>query len=74
MECKESSKLYLANLDEYINFKKGEEKDVIDLSELMQILNKDEVKKEIEKVEIYYNPYTTKLEGDLAIADVKDLF
>lgn len=74
VECKESSKLYLANLDEYINFKKGEEKDVIDLSELMQILNKDEVKKEIEKVEIYYNPYTTKLEGDLAIADVKDLF
>ena len=49
VECKESSKLYLANLDEYINFKKGEEKDVIDLSELMQILNKDEVKKEIEK-------------------------
>ena len=40
----------------------------------MQILNKDEVKKEIEKVEIYYNPYTTELEGDLAIADVKDLF
>ena len=74
VECKESSKLYLANLDEYINFKKGEEKDIIDLSELMQILNKDEVKKEIEKVEIYYNPYTTKLEGDLAIADVKDLF
>ena len=57
----------------------------IDLKELLKNYTKVEVvvlgcthfplaKKEIEKVEIYYNPYTTELEGDLAIADVKDLF
>lgn len=74
IECKENSKLYLANLDQYIQFKKQEEKDVIDITELEEILNQEEVKKEIETVEIYYNTYTTELigakEGDI----VKNLF
>ena len=74
IECKENSKLYLANLDQYIQFKKQEEKDVIDITELEEILNQEKVKSEIEKVEIYYNTYTTELigakEGDI----VKNLF
>ncbi len=74
IECKENSKLYLANLDQYIQFKKQEEKDIIDITELEEILNQEEVKSEIEKVEIYYNTYTTELigakEGDI----VKNLF
>ncbi len=74
IECKENSKLYLANLDQYIQFRKQEEKDVIDITELEEILNQEEVKPEIEKVEIYYNTYTTELigakEGDI----VKNLF
>ncbi len=74
IECKENSKLYLANLDQYIQFKKQEEKDVIDITELEEILNQEEVKTEIETVEIYYNTYTTELigakEGDI----VKNLF
>lgn len=74
VECKENSKLYLANLDEYIDFKKQEEKDIIDLTKLMDILNKEEVKREIEKIEIYYNSYTTKLVGDINNAIIKDLF
>lgn len=74
VECKENSKLYLANLDEYIEFKKGQEKDTIDITKLMDIINSPEVKGEIEKVEIYYNSYTTNLIGNLGIAEVKSLF
>lgn len=74
IECKENSKLYLSNLDEYIGFEKQEEKDIIDLTKLMDILNKEDIKKEIEKIEIYYNSYTTNLIGDIKSATVKDLF
>lgn len=74
IECKENSKLYLSNLDEYIGFEKQEEKDIIDLTKLMDILNKEDIKKEIEKIEIYYNSYTTNLIGDIGSVTVKDLF
>lgn len=75
VECKENSKLYLANLDQYIRFEKNEdEKDVIDITELEEILNKENVKQEIEKVEIYYNTYTTKLIGAKEDDEVKELF
>ena len=75
VECKEGSKLYLANLDQYIKFEKQEgEKNIIDISELEEILEQENVKSQIEKVEIYYNSYTTNLvgvkEGDI----VKELF
>lgn len=74
IECKKDSKVYLSNLDEYIGFEKQEEKDIIDLTKLMDILNKEDIKKEIEKIEIYYNSYTTNLIGDIESATVKDLF
>ena len=75
VECKEGSKLYLANLDQYIKFEKQEnEKDIIDVSELEEILEQDKVKGEIEKVEIYYNSYTTKLVGMKDSDEIKELF
>lgn len=74
IECKENSKLYLANLDQYIKFEKQEDKDIIDISELEKIINQDGVKDEIEKVEIYYNSYTTKLVGSKQGDVVKELF
>ena len=75
VECKEGSKLYLANLDQYIKFEKQEnEKDIIDVSELEEILEQDKVKGEIEKVEIYYNSYTTKLVGTNDSDEIKELF
>ena len=74
VECKENSKLYLANLDQYIKFEKHEEKDVIDISELEDILNQDKVKNEIKSVEIYYNPYTTELIGTKEGDIIKELF
>ena len=74
VECKENSKLYLANLDQYIKFEKQEEKNIIDVTELEEILNKEEIKSEIEKVEIYYNPYTTNLVGPKEGDIIKSLF
>ncbi len=75
VECKENSKLYLANLDQYIKFEKNDEgKDIIDISELEEILNEEKTKQEIEKVEIYYNPYTTNLIGTRENDEVKELF
>ena len=75
VECKEDSKLYLANLDQYIKFEKNDEgKDIIDISELEEILNEEKTKQEIEKVEIYYNSYTTNLIGTREKDEVKELF
>ena len=74
IECKENSKLYLPNLDQYIKFEKQEDKDIIDISELEEIINQDGVKEEIEKVEIYYNSYTIKLIGSRQGDEVKELF
>ena len=75
VECKEESKLYLTNLDQYISFEKVDgDKNNIDLTRLMEILNNDDVKNEISKIEIYYNPYTTNLKGDLNNCEVKSLF
>ena len=75
VECKENSKLYLANLDQYIKFEKNDEgKDIIDISQLEEILNEEKTKQEIEKVEIYYNSYTTNLIGARESDEVRELF
>ena len=55
--------LYLPNLTEYISFDKGEKKNKINLeqcAEVLQVLDS-----RIKSVEIYYNPYTTELEGEI---------
>ena len=76
IECKENSKLYLSNLDEYIQFEKKVEgeKDIINISEMMNILSNNEILEQIENIEIYYNTYTTKLVGDTKNAVIKNLF
>jgi CRISPR-associated protein Csh2 len=73
VECKENSKLYLANLDQYIEFEKGNEKDTINIEKLAEILNEDQIKDKIDRIEIYYNPYTTELKGELNNCEVKSL-
>ena len=47
---------------------------IIDISELEEILNEEKTKQEIEKVEIYYNSYTTNLIGTRENDEVKELF
>lgn len=55
--------LYLPNLSEYISFEKGEDKvNVIKIS-CDQMLN--DLKTQILSIEIYFNPYTTKIETSI---------
>lgn len=56
------SDTYLPNLSEYVTFSKGEDKNIIDLEALTNILN--DMSQQIKSVEIYYNSYTTKLVKD----------
>ena len=51
--------LYLPNLSEYIEFEKEEDKDVIRIT-CDELINSLESK--VKNVEIYYNPYTVKIE------------
>lgn len=51
---------YLPNLSEYIEFEKGEEKNMIEL-QCMELL--ENLGDAIEKVDVYYNPHTTILKG-----------
>lgn len=61
---------YLPNLSEYVHFEKGVEKNMIVLQCADFLKNLGEA---IEKVDIYYNPYTTKLEGVPEKAKVFDI-
>lgn len=67
------SDLFLPNLtqDQYIQFEKGEEKNVITLT-CDKLLN--ELKERILNVEIYYNPYTTKIDTNIEVAKFYNIF
>ncbi|SUY62227.1 Uncharacterized protein predicted to be involved in DNA repair [Clostridium sporogenes] len=53
--------LYLPDLSQYVDFKKEADKNIIILT-CSDLLNSFE--DEIENIEIYYNPYTTKIKSD----------
>ena len=63
--------LYLPELAQYIQFEKIEEKDMITLN-FADIINK--LSNKILNIEIYYNPLTTKLEGELEKAKYFNIF
>ena len=63
--------LYLPNLSEYIGFEKGEQKNCINLEACAQILQG--VQEKIKNVEIYYNPYTTILNQEIADAKLYNI-
>lgn len=65
IELKEGSLLYLPNLDQYVSFRKEDDENIIDITTLAEILNSDNVKKEIDSVEIYYNSFNLTLKGDI---------
>lgn len=73
VEEKESSNLYLANLDQYITFEKREnDKDNINIEKLKEIINEN--KDRIEKVEIYYNKITTQINTEGLDCETFDIF
>lgn len=55
--------LYLPNLTEYISFEKREEKNEINLEQCAEFLQVLEPR--IKSIEIYYNPYTTEIKGEI---------
>ena len=61
---------YLPNLSEYITFEKEEEKNIIKI-QCADIL--EELGDQIQKVDIYYNPYTTKLCGQTDKMNLYDI-
>lgn len=63
--------LYLPNLDKYISFEKGEEKNRIQL-QCSSLLN--DLQGKIEDISIYYNPYTTVLDVDVENAKFYNIF
>ena len=54
---------YLPNLSEYVDFSKNEDKNYIDMEKMAELLNT--MADNISSVEIYYNPYTTILKGEI---------
>ena len=65
--------LFLSDLAQYVTFSKVTlGKDVINLVELAKLLN--DCTDRIKSVELYYNPYTTVLEGDIADARYINIF
>lgn len=73
VECKEDSKLYLPNLDQYIKFIKNKDgKDIIDITELSNLLESH--KDEICNIEVYYNKYTLEIKGVKEYYNEKYLF
>ena len=54
--------LYLPNLDKYITFEKGEDKDTLKIK-CGKLLG--DLKDRISNIEIYYNPDTTNIEDDI---------
>ncbi len=64
IECKEDSKLFLPDLTNYIDFEKNEDKGVVDLTRFSFI---EEHMKEIENIEIYYNPHLLKIKSDIDV-------
>ena len=63
--------LYLPDLAQYITFEKESGKEVIKLG-FAELLS--EVKDKIQKIEIYYNPYKTVLEGKVEGAHYYNLY
>ncbi|NFA43851.1 CRISPR-associated protein [Clostridium botulinum] len=63
--------LYLPNLSQYIEFIKGDDKNIIEIK-CSELINS--VSDKLRCVEIYYNPYTTKLKCDIKEAKMYNIF
>lgn len=62
IELKEGSLCYLPHLQSYISFSKEEEKVVYDITKIGEMLQSFE--NEIEKVEVYYDPFHVEVSGN----------
>jgi len=70
--CKPEVNLYLPNLDRYVDFVKGKEKNTIDLTHLAEFLQNHAAS--IASIEVYYNPFDTKIDAGKLSYEAYDLF
>lgn len=63
--------LYLPDLSQYITFKKDDKKNIINMG-CDEIINK--LNHRIKNIEIYYNPYTTMIQGNIKGAKYFNIF
>jgi CRISPR-associated protein Csh2 len=70
VELKDESKLAMPDLATFIDFSKEDEVNVIGLTRLSQYLNSKNIEKEIQNIEIYYNSFDSKLEGNINNANI----
>lgn len=70
--CKEGSEVYLPNLDSYVTFSKVNGKNHISLKRLGQLLRN--ISNDIEKIEVYYNPWDMIVVSDNLSCEHYDLF
>ncbi|MBP3041783.1 type I CRISPR-associated protein Cas7 [Bacillaceae bacterium Marseille-Q3522] len=70
--CKENEKAYFPQLDEYIAFRKDNGFNIFDVKKLNQFVTENVEK--IESIEVYYNPYTVKIENGSDIFELKNIF
>lgn len=68
---KTDSTLYLPNLDKYVKFIKGEEKNTFELN-FKEIL--DGLEERIESIEVYYNPLTINVKANFEGAKYYNIF
>ncbi|MGU8452370.1 type I CRISPR-associated protein Cas7 [Clostridium perfringens] len=68
---KTDSTLYLPNLDKYVKFIKGEEKNTFEL-DFKEIL--DGLEERIESIEVYYNPLTINVKANFEGAKYYNIF
>jgi CRISPR-associated protein Csh2 len=75
IECNDDSKLYLGDIAQYLKFSKEEDLGLIDLRGL-DFIDESNIVNQIKNIEIYYNPYTTKLLGSFNGMDItyKNIF
>lgn len=71
--CKESSNLYLPQLDQYVSVYKNDNNQIVyDVAELTTLLQS--VQQEIEKVEVFYNPQKVKIENAADFYEARHLY
>lgn len=64
IEFKKGFNPVMGDLTDYIKFYYEDEQAIIDISTIKEIIQSGNIVKEIQNVEIYFNPYTTKLRGE----------
>jgi CRISPR-associated protein Csh2 len=71
---KEESRIILPNLANFISFEKSDDKDILDLGRLSDVLNK-KVLEEVKEIEIYINSFNLQLNNfELEKAKVMNIF